>query len=256
VAGYRASYLSGPRKDTVIRRSWDYLDRSSYGLNSYRRPALVLATLERLLGEDTMTRALRSYQWRYRYRHPTSRDLEATIEAVAGRDLGWLLDPLLRGTEVLDYAVSKVEVEEVAAREGVFGSGGDLRLQGSGRRLPGQPPLAEESTETGEPAPYRSVVEIRRLGAVAVPVAIDVEFEDGSVRRENWDGNYAWVRFTYEEELRVRRVTVDPDRVYAIDLNWSNNTKLASPDRRPAILWSLRVLLWLQNILSFHGGLA
>ena len=99
------------------------------------------------------------------------------------------------------------------------------------------------------------MVEIRRLGAVVVPVAIDVEFEDGTVRRENWDGQYAWVRFTYEEDQGVRRVTVDPDRIYAIDLNWSNNSRLARRDRRPATRWSLHVLFWLQNLLSFHGGL-
>jgi hypothetical protein len=260
--GYRPSYLSGPRKDALARKSWEYQDRSSYSLNSYRRPALVLTTLERLLGEDTMTRALRAYQWRYRYRHPTARDLENTIEEVADRDLDWLLRPLLRSAEILDYAVSKVEVEEIPDPAGVFGQGDEIRLRGSGRRLSGQPPHdetgVENETAAGEERKvlYRSVVEIRRLGAVAVPVAIDVEFEDGSVRRENWDGNYAWVRFTYEEEARVRRATVDPDRIYAIDLNWSNNSRQADPDRRPATRWSLQVLLWLQNYLSFFGGLA
>ncbi|TDI29855.1 MAG: M1 family peptidase [Acidobacteria bacterium] len=258
VDGYRASYLSGPRKDRIQRTAWEYLDRASYGLNSYDRPALVLATLERLLGEETMTRALRTYQQRYRYGHPTGREFEQVISEVAGRDLGWLLGPLLRGNEILDYAVTSVEARELPAAAGVFGLGDERRLRGQGNGLPGQPPPApaEGTSEDQEAARYRNEIVVRRLGAVAVPVVVEIEFEDGTVIHENWDGIYAWTRFVYEGTRRVRRATVDPKRVYAIDLNWSNNTRTALLSRRPVARWSLRFLLWMQNVLTFYSGLA
>ncbi|MCZ6650359.1 MAG: hypothetical protein O7D35_06785 [Acidobacteria bacterium] len=258
VDGYRASYLAGPRKDMVQRLAWDYLDRASYGLNSYDRPALVLATLERLLGDETMTRALRTYQHRYRYDHPTGRDFEQTVSQVAGRDLGWLLGPLLRGNEVLDYAVTSVKVRELPAAAGVFGQGDERRLRGPGDSRPGQPPKApaEDASEDQEATRFRNEIVVRRLGAVAVPVAVEIEFEDGTVIQENWDGIYSWTRFVYEDSRRVRRATVDPQRLYAIDLNWSNNTRMARLSRRPVARWSLRLLLWMQNVLTFYSGMA
>ena len=131
-------------------------------------------------------------------------------------------------------------------------------LLGPGGGLPGQPPAsaAAASPADEEPIRYRNEVVVRRLGAVAVPVAIEIEFEDGTVTKENWDGIYSWTRFVYEDTRRVRRATVDPQRIYAVDLNWSNNTRLATPDRRPAARWGLRMLLWMQNVLTFYGGLA
>lgn len=258
VDGYRASYLAGPRKDMVQRRAWEYLDRASYGLNSYDRPALVLATLERLLGEETMTLGLRTYQQRYRHEHPTGRAFEQTISQVAGRDLGWLLGPLLRGNEVLDYAVTSVASRELPAAAGVFGQGEERHLRGPGKRLAGQPAQATSGDPSAdlEPTRYRNEIVVRRLGAVAVPVEVEIEFEDGTVLQENWDGVYAWTRFVYEGTRRVQRATVDPRHLYPIDLNWSNNTRLARLDRRPVVRWSVRLLLWMQNVLTFYSGMA
>jgi hypothetical protein len=258
VDGFRASYLAGPRKDMIQRPAWKYLDHLSYGLNSYDRPALVLTTLERILGEETMTRALRTYQQRYRSGHPTGRQFEQTVSQVARRDLGWLLGPLLRGNEVLDYAVTSVEAQELPAAAGVFGHGDQRRLRGPGQGLRGQPPPApaEDLSQDEEATRYRNEIVVRRLGAVAVPVEVEIEFEDGTVTQEIWDGIYSWTRFVYEDTRRVRRATVDPKRLYAVDLNWSNNTRTASLHRRPVARWSVRLLLWMQNVLTFYGGMA
>ena len=114
----------------------------------------------------------------------------------------------------------------------------------------------EDASEDEEATRYRNEIVVRRLGAVAVPVAVEIEFEDGTVIQENWDGIYSWTRFVYEDSRRVRRATVDPQRLYAIDLNWSNNTRMARLSRRPVARWSLRLLLWMQNVLTFYGGMA
>ena len=45
-----------------------------------------LATLERMLGEETMARVMRTYHERWRFRHPGSRDFYAVASEVAGRD--------------------------------------------------------------------------------------------------------------------------------------------------------------------------
>ena len=48
------------RADAMATPGWKYRDAGSYGLNSYGKPALVLQTLEGLLGEETMLRVLRT----------------------------------------------------------------------------------------------------------------------------------------------------------------------------------------------------
>ena len=45
----------------MARRSWDYRTVDAYTLNSYGKPALSLQTLEGLVGDETMTRILRTY---------------------------------------------------------------------------------------------------------------------------------------------------------------------------------------------------
>ncbi len=254
--GYRADFLSGPGLDPVVRPAWEFLDRRSYRLNSYRRPALVLATLENVVGPDTMLRIMRKYHERYRYRHPTSDDFVRTAEEMAGRELGWLLQPLLHSSLILDYAVDSATCEPVPDPEGVFQEGGRRRLEGTGPRRPGQPELAGPEPPAGSEPLYHSEVVVRRVGEVAVPVSIELEFSDGATRRHSWDGQDRWTRLSTTGPQRLVRATVDPDRVYLVDVSWINNTRRVTPDPRPPARWSLRLLLWMQSVLAFYGGLA
>ena len=87
LAGLRA----GGEADVMAKKAWTYRDGSSYGLNSYGKPALVLQTLEGLLGEETMLKVLRTYARRYRFAHPTTEDFLATVDEVTGRRLALVL---------------------------------------------------------------------------------------------------------------------------------------------------------------------
>jgi hypothetical protein len=254
---YRPDYLAGAAKDDLVRHSWRFVDRSSYHLNSYQRPALVLHTLERVIGQETMVRALRKYHERFRFRHPTTADFVQTVEAVSGRDLGWLLTPLLFDGGVLDYTVEEVTVEPLEPPKGVFGHGPARVLRGEELHRPGQPPPEPAVAPPAGPAQeaYRNEVLVRRLGSVAVPVVVELEFEDGSTERQTWDAAYRWERIVSVDSRRLRRATVDPERTYVVDANWANNTRAARPDHQPAARWSLRLLLWMQSVLAFYGGL-
>jgi len=57
----RAEYLSGAKKDSLLRNAWEYYDGMSYDINSYARSGVTLRTLENLLGEETMARIMRTY---------------------------------------------------------------------------------------------------------------------------------------------------------------------------------------------------
>jgi hypothetical protein len=80
-----------------------------YSQTVYARAALLLATVESLIGRDGMRRALSDYVRRFRFRHPTSRDLEETLllhapAALLG-DVAALLDAVLRRGSEVGYSV-------------------------------------------------------------------------------------------------------------------------------------------------------
>ena len=240
LAGLRAT----GKTDVMARRSWEYRTRASYGLNSYGKPALSLQTLESLVGDDTMTRILRTYSRRHLYGHPTSEDFIATVNEVTGRDYRWFFERTWFSSDLCDYAVS---VENEEAREPVgFRDGPD-----------GQPARYETRKRTKVPKDarrYEPVVTVRRLGEVRMPVEILVEFADGRSARETWDGEYRWVRFKYPGPGRVVRAVVDPEHKLAIDVNPANNAWVedSGQARRAALKWSARFLFWLQNLLELH----
>jgi len=79
----RDSYLSSPDSDPVTRFAWKFRNENSYGAVTYGKTATLLATLEGIVGTDTMDEAMRTYFQRYRFTHPTTEDFLRTIEQVA-----------------------------------------------------------------------------------------------------------------------------------------------------------------------------
>lgn len=108
----------GVQSDPIITPAWKYRQQS-YGFNSYARPALTLKMLERHVGKETMTRIIKTYFERWRFKHPTSQDFFDVASEVSGQDLNWFFDQYFRSTKVLDYGVkSLTENEVVVARLG------------------------------------------------------------------------------------------------------------------------------------------
>ena len=233
----------GGEADTMAKKAWTYRDGASYGLNSYGKPALVLQTLEGLLGEETMIKVLRTYARRYRFAHPTTEDFLATVDEVTGGGWRWFFGETFFSSDLCDYAV-EVKSEPLRKPAGYFpGADGRLALQ-----------LAARDGKSGrETGPYESRVTILRKGGVRLPVELRVEFEDGRVVNEKWNGRERWYRFRYEG-AKVVRAAIDPDHKIAIDVDPTNDEWLddVRPAHRAAAKWAARYLLWLQNLLELH----
>jgi len=229
----------GGTTDVMARKAWTYRDAGSYGLNSYGKPALVLQTLEGLLGEQTMVRVLRSYARRFRFAHPTTADFIATVNEVSGRDWSWFFDETFQSSGLCDYAV---EVENPPARRpaGWFPAK-DGRLEYRAR-----------PQQEGE-GPTDARVTVVRKGEVRMPVELRVEFADGTARDESWDGKERWRRFDYPN-AKVVRAVVDPRHRIAIDVDPVNNEWVGDegPARRAASKWAARFLVWLQTFLELQ----
>jgi hypothetical protein len=227
------------RKDVMTRKAWEYRDGASYRVNSYDKPALVLQTLEGLLGEPTMIRVLRSYARRFRFAHPTTRDFIASVNETTGQDWGWFFEETFFSSQLCDYAV-EVKNEQPPAAAGWF-EAGDGRLE------------LRRATAPAAAAPRVGRVTIVRNGGVRLPVELRVELADGRSTLELWDGRDRWKRFEYPG-AKVVRAIVDPGRKLALDVDPSNNEWIADEGvaRRAAGRWALRFRAWLQTLFELQ----
>jgi hypothetical protein len=205
----RLQYTFIPDFDPMSRYAYKFANFNSYGGVTYGKTASVLLTLEKLVGEDTMQKALHTYFMRYRFTHPTAEDFLKTIEEVSGKDLGWYFKQAVYGTQILDYEAVR------------FSS------------TPADWYKKDLKKKKGETV-YESTVMIHRRGDFVFPVDIEVKFDNGEKVREQWDGQDRWAKFHYVKKAKVDSVEVDPDHLIHLDRDNFNNSRMAKPKVAPA----------------------
>jgi aminopeptidase N len=70
---------------------------------------LTLGTLERFVGEDVMSRIMRTYAERWKFDHPSSQDFFQIVNEVSAQNFSWFFDQFFRGTKTLDYELASAE---------------------------------------------------------------------------------------------------------------------------------------------------
>jgi len=237
----RMSVIGSRRFDPILKKSWDFINGSSYALNVYSKAGLMLLTLEKWLGEDVMSRLMKTYFERWKFRHPTSEDFIRVAEEVSGKDLRWYFDQVLRSPDKLDYAVSGLAAEEISAGEGLF-------------EAAAKEPPAKDANASASPEPmlkaYRSEITIARLGEWFFPQEIRIIFDDGETIRETWDGRDRWKRFVYLKTSKVVSAEIDPDRKVVLDVNYANNSRVLGKKRPAVVKAALGFVTWLQGLFT------
>ncbi|MEK7406887.1 MAG: M1 family metallopeptidase, partial [Acidobacteriota bacterium] len=236
----RAAYLVSPKADSMVRNAWEYYDSTSYAINSYMRPGVVLRTLENHLGERTMARILRAFHQRWRFRHPTTHDFIKVVNEVSGRDMQWFFDQFVFGSNILDYRVAGVSSRELGVERGVFDGP-------QGRTTIDKRPEPRQKL-------YESEVRIQREGEAVFPVAVRIRFKDGHVAEREWDGRYRWTKYTFVRPAEVESVVIDPERKMLLDANFANNSYTARVQAAPLLKWTASLLFWVQNLLVAASG--
>jgi hypothetical protein len=196
----RLFYESVAALDSMAQNGWQYFNYNSYGGITYGKTALILLTLENVIGEDTMRQAMHTYFLRYRFTHPTKEDFLKTIEEVSGKDLRWYFNQAVYGTQVLDYEVLKISSVPVEWYKD------DLQDK-------------KGVTE------YVDNVWIHRKEDFVMPVDVEIKFDNGDKVREHWEGQDRWVRYAYRKKAKVESVEVDPDHKIYFDRNNFNNSQ-------------------------------
>lgn len=229
--------------DPIVTLSWKFYNSGSYALNVYQRASTCLYTLERLLGQKTMAKIMRTFQMRYRFQHPKTEDFIKVVNEVSGKDLTWFFQEFFFNTKDFDYAISSVETTEKPDKfEGIFDH---QPVKNSNHQKP-EPKKKKQKI-------YETTITLRRYGEARIgpkeKLKLKVEFEDGSVEWREWDGQSRWVRFTFEKPSRVKTAVLDPDCIWLVDTNFSNNSYSASGPGHKILAFQSNLLWLMQNLL-------
>jgi hypothetical protein len=250
--------------DPVTRWAFKFRDMTSYGGITYGKTSTLLATLEGILGSDTMDEAMRTYFLRYRFTHPTTEDFLRTIEEVAIKNgraavTGGTVDSPTLSTELNQYHVvietnkaglgsppdpaglMKLHPElaplfNFPKREGVFPVSSlrpyfNQAVYGTQVLDYTVDNISYDPIQWWLPEPkdrkqvqYLSTVYLHRKGEFILPVTVEIVFDDGTRLREHWDGLDRWMKFTYTRNARIVSAEIDPDHTVLLDANFFNNS--------------------------------
>jgi Peptidase family M1 domain len=205
----RFSYIGAASLDPIAQDAWKYYSFGSYGGVTYGKTASALLTLESIIGEDTMQKAMHTYFMRYRFTHPTKEDFLKTIEEVSGKDLRWYFNQAIYGSQVLDYEV--------------------LRMDSS----PTDWYKKDFKAKKGE-TEYTSTVWLHRKDDFVFPVDIEMKFDNHEEVREHWDGRDRWIKYTYQKKAELVSVEIDPEHKIQLDRDNFNNSKTEEANKNPA----------------------
>lgn len=233
----RMSFIGVADLDPMAQKAYDYYSFNSYGGITYGKTASVLLTLEGMIGEDTMQKAMHTYFMKYRFTHPTKEDFLKTIEEVSGKDLRWYFNQAVYGSQVLDYEVLKVD----SFPTNWYESDKEKRAE-------------EQGTKNN--TVYQSYVSVHRKGDFVMPIEVEIKFDNGETVREHWDGQSRWTRFGYQKKAKVVSAEIDPDHTVQIDRDNFNNSYAVKSNRKPTYKVSnywLFLTQWAGQALAWWG---
>jgi len=233
----RDAFIGVANRDPMAQNAYDYYSFGSYGGITYGKTASVLLTLEGIIGEETMNKAMRVYFMKYRFTHPTKEDFLKTIEEVSGKDLRWYFNQAVYGSQVLDYEVSAVDSFPVNWYEDEKKDKKD-----------------KNKKDAKDDTVYQSYVSVRRAEDFVMPVTVEVKFDNGETVREHWNGQGRWTRFSYQKKAKAVSAEIDPDHTVQIDRNNFNNSYVVKADPKPtdkiSTYWVF-VSQWLAQALAW-----
>jgi Peptidase family M1 domain len=213
----RLGYISQPDFDAIAKNAYDYYNSSTYAGVTYGKTASALLTLEGIIGQDTMQKAMHAYFMKYRFTHPVKEDFLKTIEEVSGKDLRWYFNQAIYGTQVMDYKLERISSLPVNWYE----EKKEEKKKGS--------------EKDDKDSVYRSYVWLQRKEDFVMPVEVEIKFENGEKIREHWDGVSRWVRLgPYEKKSKIASAEIDPDHKIQLDRNDFNNSSLTEANVKPA----------------------
>ncbi len=248
--------------DPLGENAWDRLSSSSYG-TVYSRTSTAMHDLEERLGTSVLERAMHEYYRRWRFRHPSSADLRATLIDVSGnaKAVNGIFDQYMYGTDHIDDRISSIDTDEVLPQAGSSLKGGkrtEVVASELDKQIDKQREAWAKSHPKAEPGrgpfPWRSTVTVRRDG-VPVPQLLRVTFADGSSEDVHWNDDRRWARFVFTKPAKAVSATLDPQQKIYLDANKLNDSLTTKADGTASRRWSADVASLVQAFYALVGSL-
>lgn len=180
--------LGSPDHTPVMRHADLHGPTGTRGVSSYHKPAMLLRSLEGIIGRDAVWQALRQYASTWLFGHPAPQDFFNLVEGIAGRDLDWFWNPWFYETVGMDQALRSVEL----SRDG-----------------------------------RRATVTVEDQGEAPMPIRLTFTLADGATRLETVPVDYwlndgrTWTG-TFDFPAGVSRVEIDAEGLF-LDVDRSDN---------------------------------
>jgi hypothetical protein len=91
---------------------------------------------------------------------------------------------------------------------------------------------------------------VRRRGELALPIAVEARFADGTRRHAQWDGRGAERRLTFEATTPLVEAAIDP---LPLDIDHTNDGRRTEARTEPARRLFAGLVFWLQGLYSMVG---
>ncbi|WP_437290274.1 M1 family metallopeptidase [Sorangium sp. So ce406] len=222
LAQYRVGAIASGHNGAVAQPATAFIDGEDYAGLAYTRPAVLLATLAGVYGEDVVRRAVGRYARENRFRHPGPEALLEAMRREAGDEAAEALRAGLFDGAWVDYAVATFQSwpADAASDAPPADAGADA------------PPAG------GSEAPaYRGHAVVRRRGSLVLPVDVELHGADGGVQRARWPARESVARIAYAGASPLVAVVIDPDRRVLLDDDLANNARRSDRDLlAPAVL--------------------
>jgi len=179
-----ASYMTHP--EPLNLSSWKFSSSDGYAENVYMRGKLVLSALEKQVGDKAMSKILRTYFQKYKFKHPSFLDFQRVVETVTKEKWGDFFRAYVQQGEMADFSVESIQTRK---------------------------------TDNG----YESVILLRRNGGSPEPVSVWLQFEDGQSVRKRWDGAQPHVQLKLESAAPLKYAVIDPGNHVVLDNRKYNN---------------------------------
>jgi hypothetical protein len=239
----RQGYVSmrNPKVAEIYRKSWEFTE-GGYGGLTYFKTAMMLKTLEGLVGIETMDLIMKTYFEKWKFKHPCVKDfITITNEIVTkkvskqyGDNMNWFFDQVLYGSDICDYRLASISNDKKGSVKGIYDSAGVKKHY--------------NQTNSSKPV-YESSVVVSRAGEVKLPIEILVHFENGKEILKTWDGKERTVEMKFEGNSKIVWAKIDPYKKIPLDINIINNSLTTEEDNVVFDKYATKMFFWLENIM-------
>ncbi len=181
---WMSNYLDGVAmyNDTTVDIPPAQLSKIRYDHNNtviHSKGFSIVSALDSALGRETFERIYKKCLQTYGGKRLGWRELQRFFEKESGQSLDWFFDQWVRSNKYLCY---KIE--------------------------------GQESRQEGEG--YLSILKVRRLGTMKMPVPVKAVFEDGSEQVKKIDRNLDMQELTFTSQSELKEAIIDPEHKLAM----------------------------------------